>query len=182
MTTFESDPRYLRASLVSAGLAVAGLLSVVAYGSSVLPAAFCGFTAIGFLFLARQPAVRTSDQYLMFGSEQIPWQEILRVDSTRWSSPLVLRLTLRSGRSRKLIYAGSAQDSDLLLRRVRRLAANAFLDGVPHRQYWGLAAPIQARESVIDVARARLFSEQDEAEVERLFQELRSKGRLGRGR
>ncbi len=151
----------------------------MSYGGSPWAAAFCGLWCAVFLVLGLLPEVRTGADTLELGADHVPWQEILRVDSTRWTSPLVLKLTLRSGRMRRLLYSGSSEDCDLLRRRIRRLASNALIDGVPHRQYWGLSAPIQAGRAASRPAPGRLLPEQDEAEVERLFQELRSRGRLG---
>jgi len=64
-----------------------------------------------------------------------------------------------------------------LLRQLRRASRDALIDGVPYRQYWGevLTGP-DAQGNV--APRFRLLRPEDEAEVNRLYQRLKTVGHL----
>jgi hypothetical protein len=65
-----------------------------------------------------------------------------------------------------------------LLRHLRRFASDALIDGIPYRQYWGeLLAPGSERKQV-PTTRYRILRPEDEAEVERLYQRLKTVGNL----
>ena len=54
----------------------------------------------------------------------------------------------------------------------------AVIDGVPHSEFWGEAAPIQADAKRLSAPSYRLLRGDDEEEVERLYRQLKSVGRL----
>ena len=58
----------------------------------------------------------------------------------------------------------------------RRTARNALIDGIPYRQFWGEALPSQERR--LASPKYQLLRPEDEAEVERLFQRLKTVGHL----
>jgi len=119
----------------------------------------------------------------------IPWRDIRRVDQTGWNTPLVVILTLYDRQRIHLLYSGDLDSSSSLLRHLRRFSREALLDGVPYREFWGeLAAvarssePAKKSESLEKDASAPLrypvLRSEDEEEVERLFQRLKSVGHL----
>jgi hemerythrin superfamily protein len=69
---------------------------------------------------------------------------------------------------------------------LRRLSRDALIDGIPYRQYWGevLASGGEPQERMGPKMgqkmgpRYRILLPEDEAEVERLYQRLKSVGNL----
>ena len=56
-------------------------------------------------------------------------------------------------------------------------ARDALLDGIPYRQYWGeVLAPSERKQAALP--RYRILRPEDEAEVERLYQRLKTVGNL----
>lgn len=150
--------------------------------------------AMAFGALALRPAIEIHESHLAIGKTKIPWREIRRVDQVqpRWNAPLAVHLILETETPLLLIHAGDAETGRSLLRHLRRYAKRALLDGIPYRQYWGeesadtvapaskmVHAPTPAViEPVAQLERAPLLLPEDEAEVERLFQKLKTAGRL----
>lgn len=160
------------AVLCSAG--AAGAAWAAAHWNAAWIAAVVSFLASAFAMLAfsLRPAIEVHNAYLAVGRQVHFWDEIRRVDRTRWSSPLVVRLTLAGGRRAVVLYPGDAVSSMTLLREIFLRSRYALLDGVPHRQFWGgTSDPEPAR-------RGRLLLPEDEAEVERLFRRLKTAGHL----
>jgi hypothetical protein len=90
---------------------------------------------------------------------------------------MVLRVGLRGGRRFYLIYPGEPERSGRLLRQMRRLARGARLEGIPYRQYWGEVTTVADDEPPTPPS-YRVLRPEDEAEVERLYQRLKTAGRL----
>ena len=65
-----------------------------------------------------------------------------------------------------------------LLRHIRRSSREALIDGIPWVQFWGEAvvAPVEKKETT--APKYQLLRTEDEAEVERLFQVLKTVGHL----
>ena len=104
--------------------------------------------------------------------------DIRRLDRTGWVSPLIVRVTLFDDSRFTLIYPGDLDSCNSLLRHLRRLSRDALIDGIPYRQYWGEAlAPGMDRKQA-PAARYRILRPEDEAEVERLYQRLKTVGNL----
>lgn len=155
----------------AAGSAWAGLNWGFAWIAAVI-----SFLAAAFAMLALtlRPAIEVHSGYLSVGRHIIFWNEIRRVDRTRWTAPLLVRLTLSGSRGLFLLHPGSADSSIALLRDLFRNSTEALLDGVPHNEFWA-----HASSPASDPApRGRLLLPEDEAEVERLFQRLKTAGRL----
>lgn len=77
-----------------------------------------------------------------------------------------------------LIYAGDPDSSNSLLRHLRRYSREALIEGVPYRQFWGEAAPSNSERKHPVPKQYPLLLAEDEAEVERLFQRLKSVGHI----
>jgi hypothetical protein len=158
----------------------AGLSGWVGLGWALafVPAALFLITAAALLVMAFHPAIEIHEGYLSIGHRHIPWMDIRRLDRTGWISPLILRLTLYDDSRLMLIYPGDLDSCNSLLRHLRRFSSDALIDGIPYRQYWGeLLAPGTERKQV-PPPRYRVLRPEDEAEVERLYQRLKTVGNL----
>jgi hypothetical protein len=141
-------------------------------------AAFLFVVSAGLMFaLALRPSIELSEERIRIGTRSIPWCDIRRVDRTGWVSPLVLYLTLANSRRVVLIYPGGKDASNSLCRHIRRNASAALLDGKPYAEVWG-EPPSPALRKPLPAPRYRLLTEEDEAEVERLYQRLKTVGNL----
>ncbi|MGH9660627.1 MAG: hypothetical protein ACRD96_18905, partial [Bryobacteraceae bacterium] len=87
------------------------------------------------IVLASRPSIELHPHHLDIGGRVIHWMDIRRVDRTRWSSPLVVRLTLFDDSHVLLVYPGDIDSCHSLLRHVRRASRDALIDGIPYRQY-----------------------------------------------
>ncbi len=126
--------------------------------------------------LALRPVIEIHDSHLRIGRWEIAWDQIRRLDQTGWNVPLLVYLTLRDGRRVALIFPGDVDSSASLLRHLRRSAHEALLDGVPYRQFWG--EPPASAPARMAPLRYPLLRPEDEEEVERMFQRLKSVGHL----
>jgi hypothetical protein len=144
-----------------------------------VPSALFLMTA-GVLFaMAFRPAVEVHEGYLSIGRRIIPWMDIRRLDRTGWISPLIMRITLFDDSRILLVYPGDLDACNSLLRHLRRLSRDALIDGIPYRQYWGeVLAPGNEKKQVLQPPRYRILRPEDEAEVERLYQRLKTVGNL----
>jgi len=183
MTRYVSARYYLWFALAAAVLAgVIGWLGwnwmPIALGASGILALTSGLL----LAMYFRPAVEIHEGYFSVGKRIVPWMDvrrldILRLDRTGWISPLVVRITLFDDTRFTMIYPGEIEDCSGLLRNLRRLSRDALIDGIPYRQYWGEVLAAGGRNPVPG-PRYRILRPEDEAEVERLYQRLKSVGHL----
>lgn len=147
-----------------------------------IAAALFAIPAAGLLLLACCPAIEIHETHLRIGSRQIRWSQIRRLDQTRWSVPLVAFLTLDDQSRVVLIHPGDLDSAARLLRHLRRSAKEGLLDGVPYKQFWGEPASSNAPAADTRSAPIRypLLRPEDEEDVERMFQRLKSVGHLER--
>jgi hypothetical protein len=149
-----------------------------AFSPAWIAAALFAIPAVALFLLAFRRAIEIHETHLRIGRRQISWTEIRRVDQTGWNVPLLVYLTIAGDQRVLLIHSGDFDSSASLLRHLRRNSREALLDGVPYRQFWGeppSAAPVQ-----IAPPRYPLLRPEDEEEVERMFQRLKSVGHLER--
>jgi hypothetical protein len=164
------------ASVVCAGLCV--------WFSTALPLALLGaggfvITAVLMFAMALRPAIEIHEGYVSVGKRIIPWMDIRRLDRTGWISPLIVRITLFDDSRLLLIFPGDLDSCNSLLRHLRRLSRDALIDGIPYRQYWGeVLAPAAGERKQAPPPRYRILRPEDEAEVERLYQRLKTVGNL----
>jgi hypothetical protein len=104
--------------------------------------------------------------------------DIRRIDRTGWNAPLIVRITLFDDSRLRLIYPGDLDSCNSLLRNLRRLSRDALIDGIPYRQYWGEVLSSGAERKAQSPNRYRILRPEDEAEVERLYQRLKTVGNL----
>jgi hypothetical protein len=159
---------------ITAGFALLGSQLPAAYAASGLSA----LSAALLFFLAFRPAIEIHEGYISIGNRIIPWMDIRRLDRTGWTSPLIVRVTLFDDSRLVLVYSGDLDSCNSLLRHMRRLSRDALIDGIPYRQYWGeVLAPGNDRRQAT-LPRYRILRPEDEAEVERLYQRLKTVGNL----
>jgi hypothetical protein len=128
-------------------------------------------------YMAMRPAIEVSEAGLAAGKTVIDWLDVRRVDQTGWISPMVVDLTLVNRKKVRLIYPGETANSNRLLRVIQQRCSLALINGVPWRRIFGAPAP-EAEKPVLPSPRYRLLTEDDEAEVERLYHQLRTAGRF----
>jgi hypothetical protein len=161
-----------------AGLAVwtATRWSASTWSPAWIAAALFVLTSICLLAAALRPAIEIYETHLAIGRHIIPWGDVRRVDQTVWNAPLAVYLTLTDQRRELLIYPGDPDASAGLLRHLRRFSREALIDGIPYRQFWGESAAAEPKQ--LPPVRYPLLRPEDEDEVERMFQRLKSVGRI----
>ena len=128
--------------------------------------------------MALRPAIEIREAQVKIGRRAVPWMDIRRVDRTGWLSPLILRITLFDDSRLVIIYPGDLDSCNALLRQFRRLSRDALIDGIPYRQYWGEVLADSSERPPAMSPRYRILRPEDEAEVERLYQRLKTVGNL----
>ena len=149
-----------------------------AWVPAFVPAAIFVLLSAALLMLAFRPPVEVHEPYLRIGKRMIPWIDIRRLDRTRWLSPLAVRLTLYDDSKILLIYSGDLDACRNLLRTIRRMSRDALIDGIPYRQYWGELHASSGERRQISSPRYRVLRPEDELEIERLYQRLKTVGHL----
>ncbi len=178
MNRYRPARQHLPASLVAAGLALFSAWCGMRWHYAFIPAAVFVLLSILLYYLGTRPPIEVGESYLSIGSDTVRWSEVERVDSTIWTSPLVVELGLKGDRRMRLIYPGDVESAGRLLRQVRRLARNALIDGVAYREYWGEVLPLRPDSQSLTAPKFRLLRPEDEADVERLYTRLKSVGHL----
>ena len=179
---YRSSRRYYAMALFALAGAVASGFASLRWPTASLAASLPAWIATGLLalsgvcvmVLALRPAIEIHETYLRIGRLAIPWNAIRRLDQTGWNAPLAVYLTLAGGRRVLMVHPGGPDSSSGLLRHLRRYSREALLDGIPYSEFWG-EAPAAMKQAP---PRARLLSAEDEEEVERMFQRLKTAGRL----
>ena len=163
MSCYRPARHYLSAGVVSAGLAVFSAWCGTRWWAALIPAVLFVFSSLILSYLGTRPVIEVDDRELRIGSSVIAWEDVVRIDSTAWSSPLVLQISLRAC---------------VCVRGRRRSARRALIDGLSYSQYWGEVLPVQDRPKPPAPPRYRLLRPEDESEVEELYQRLKTVGRL----
>jgi Protein of unknown function (DUF3093) len=177
---FSPSRQYLTAGLISAALAFVSAIFATEWTIALVGAVLFFLSAMAVLMLAFRPVIEIQTQYLAIGRRAIPWTDIQRVDRTGWISPLAVFLTLANDERVLLVYPGDLDSANSLLRHIRRNAKDAYIDGIPWLQFWGeaLPAPVVERRQQLASPKYQLLRPEDEAEVERLLQVLKTVGHL----
>lgn len=163
--------------------ALAGSLICVLCGLraplAFIPGALCASTAAALFWLSARPSIRMGETQFNIGERAIAWREVREVNSSRFVSPLILKLKLTNSRQKWLIYPGEPERIAKLIVSLRKNSHLATFDGVPYRDYWNWANlnstnPDQpAAEPPV-----RMVSQDEEEEIERMYQKLKTVGRL----
>jgi len=171
---------YLRVGLVLACATIAITLLGRYSGAALAIAPLPGLMAVAVLYLSLRSPIEIHDSHLRVGRRVIAWESVSHVWSPTLHAPLVLPLTLNSESSYLLLYAGSRESGRKLLHQVRRHARFALIDGLPYRQYWDEDLESFRDRCLVTDQQWNVLSEEDEDEVEQLFQKLRTDGSLHR--
>jgi len=190
---YRPSRRYALFALLAIGGTLFSIWTASRWPATWTAAALFGATAVVLIALLCRRSIEIHESHLQLGRRVIFWNEIRRLDQTGWLAPLAVHLTLSSGRRMLLLYAGDVESSASLLRHLRRYSRHALLDGIPYRQAWGERGSADVgrlentrtdRPAAMEPRRRRqeshrpLLRPEEEEEIERMFQRLKSVGRL----
>jgi len=191
LARFTSSRVYVLLTLFAVGGALFSAWNALRWTPSWIAAALFAVSALALAAVTIRPVIEIYETHLAIGPRMIPWRDIRRVDQTGWNTPLVVVLTLQDRQRIHLFYSGDLDSSTSLLRHLRRFSREALLDGVPYLEFWGELAAVaraseQTRNSPAEPSekdasiplRYPVLRNEDEEEVERLFQRLKSVGHL----
>ncbi len=178
MTRYLPARHYLSFGIVAMALAVFSGRLGFQWTPAFVPALLFFLSSVLLVFMAFRPAIEIRESHLSIGSRAIPWMDVRRLDRTGWVSPLIVRITLFDDSRILLVYPGDLDSCNSLLRHLRRLSRDALIDGVPYRQYWGEVLVPAGDSKQLPPPRYRVLRPEDEAEVERLYQRLKTVGHL----
>jgi hypothetical protein len=176
MTRYLPARHYLSFGIAALALAVFSGWLGWEWGPAFIPCGLFLLSSLLLLFLAFRPPIEIHEGYLAIGKRIIPWMDVRRLDRTGWLSPLIMRMTLFDDSRLLLIYPGDLDSCNSLIRHLRRLSRDALIDGVPYRQYWGEVLAPGGDTRPFPQPRYRILRPEDEAEVERLYQRLKTVG------
>jgi hypothetical protein len=180
MTRYTPAQRYMWFGITAGALTAVFTWVAVNYHWPLVfvPSGLAALTTILVFLLAFSPTVETHEGYLAIGKRIIPWMDIRRLDRTGWNPPLIVRITLFDDSRLVLVYPGEPDACNSLLRHLRRYSRDALIDGTPYRQYWGETAAAGGERKQPPPPHYRILRPEDEAEVERLYQRLKTVGNL----
>jgi len=178
MTRYLPARHYLSFGIVAVALGVFSGWLGMGWTPAFIPAALFLLSSVLLFLMAFRPAIEIHEEYLAVGKRIIAWMDIRRLDRTGWISPLIVRITLFDDSRVTLVYPGDLDSCNSLLRHLRRLSRDALIDGIPYRQYWGEVLVNSAERKQLSPPRYRILRPEDEAEVERLYQRLKTVGNL----
>ena len=160
---------------------------------ALIPAAAAALAALLLLWLSARPAIHVGETQFNIGDRAIAWREVKEINRVRILSPLILRLKLTNSRKRVLIYPGEMSRVEQLVHLLRKHSHLATFDGVAYRDYWtwssmaGLHGPkptgaLPPGQKLLPKPLmeqpVRMLSAEEEDEIERMYQKLKTVGRL----
>lgn len=178
MSRFAPSRLYLTAAAVSLGLTSFSAWFTLRWWPAGIATALFVCTSALILWLATRPAIEIRDKCLAIGRREIQWEAIRRVDQTGWVAPLVLYLTLDGGQRLQVLYPGDAESSNDLLSFIQRKACRALINGIPWTRIFGEPEEDRQVRMAEPSPKLKVLTDEDEAEVERLYQQLRTAGRF----
>src|SRR5438270_6384684 len=143
-----------------------------------IPGFLCAITAATLFWLAARPPVRIGEAQFNIGERAIAWREVVEINSSRFVSPLLLRIKLTNSRRKTLIFPGEPERIARLMFQLRKNSSMASFDGVAHRDYWTWTNLAGTQGNAAADQPVRMLSTDDEDEIERMFQQLKTEGRL----
>lgn len=181
LARFTPSRVYLSLTLFAVGGALFSGWIALQWTPSWIAAALFAISALALAAVTLRPAIEIHEAHLAIGKHLIPWRDIRRVDQTRWNAPLAVMLTLHDRQRILILYAADLDSCSSLLRHLRRFSHQALLDGIPYRKFWGELAAVNREDRDANAAaplRYPVLRAEDEEEVERMFQRLKSVGHL----
>jgi hypothetical protein len=186
--TFVPSRQYARFGWAALAGSVVCVLCGFGAPLAFVPALLCLTTAAAIFWLAARPPIRLGDTQFNVGERSVAWREVRQINRSRFNnagfiSPLILHLKLTNSRYKILVYPGDADRVERLLKMLRKNSHLATFDGVPYRDYWMWNDPTGEEDQRPALPPAstppvHLFSREDEEEIERLYQKLKTVGRL----
>ena len=179
VAVYHSSRLYARAGwIATAGLAVCllcGLRAPLAF----IPGGFCALTAVVLFWIGARPVIRLGENQFNIGERAIAWREVREINSSRFMSPLVLRLKLTNGRRKWLIYPGEPERVAHLVAQLRKNSYLATFDGVAYRDFWTWASlAALPGDAPVSEQPVRMIAQDEEDEIERMYQKLKTVGHL----
>jgi hypothetical protein len=178
MTRYLPARHYVTFGIVALALATFSGWLGHEWPPALIPAALFLISSGVLFYMALRPPIEIHEGYLAIGKRIVPWMDIRRLDRTGWISPLIVRMTLFDDSRLLLIFPGDLDSCNRLLRHLRRQSRDALIDGMPYRQYWGEVLSAANDHRQVPPPRYRILRPEDEAEVERLYQRLKTVGNL----
>jgi hypothetical protein len=186
LARFTPSRTYVSLTLFAVCGAIFSGWTALRWTPSWIAAALFAISAVILAAVTIRPVIEIYEAHLAIGRMRIPWRDVRRIDQTGWLTPLAVRLSLRDRQTILLLYPGDLDSSNSLLRHLRRFSREALLDGVPYREFWGelsiaeppAEAPAGKHIEAAPPGRYPMLRTEDEEEVERLFQRLKSVGHL----
>ncbi len=144
-----------------------------------IPGFLCAITSAVLFWVAARPPVRIGESQFNIGERAIAWREVREINSTRFVSPLILRIRLTNSRRKTLMYPGDPERIARLMFQLRKNSHLATFDGVAYRDYWTWTslAGVGRDNPTLDQP-VRMLSPDEEDEIERMYQKLKTVGRL----
>jgi hypothetical protein len=163
--------------------ALAGSLVCVLCGFraplAFIPGLFCALTAAALFWLAARPPIRIGQTQFNIGERAIAWREVREINRSRFLSPLIVKIKLTNSRKKILVFPGEPERIERLMFELRKHSEMATFDGVAYRDYWIWLSLSGAKgdTSTLDQP-VRMLSADEEDEIERMYQKLKTVGRL----
>jgi|SRR5579875_3360172 len=144
-----------------------------------IPGFLCAVTAAALFWFSARPAIRIGETQFNIGERAIAWREVREINSSRFVSPLILKLKLTNSRSKMLVFPGEPEQIARLMFQLRKNSHLASFDGVAHRDYWTWTSltGLSGDNPVMDQP-VRMLSPDEEDEIERMYQKLKTVGRI----
>lgn len=177
IATYRISRHYLWAGIVALVFAVfSGIVALRWPYAWIAAGLLLGSAALVLYFALRIP-IEIYETHLRLPRCNLAWGQIRRLDRSS-SLPLIVHITLADKSRYLLVYPGDPDSSNSLLRHLRRFSREALIDGVPYRQFWG-EAPSKAKDRKQSAPpRYPLLLPEDEADIERMFQRLKTVGHI----
>lgn len=160
----------------------------------LIPIAVLAPVSLVLLWLGTRPPIQIQETQIGIGERVVVWREIEAINRVKISLPLILRFKLTNARRLLLIYPGKMEKIDYLVEVIRKCSHLATFDGVAYKDQWNWSATLGTGETkasvvpdpVVEAPKStaagpppiRMLSEEEENEIERMFQKLKTVGSL----
>jgi hypothetical protein len=176
---FAPSRLYARAGWFGLAGAVVCVICGLRAPFAFIPGFLCCVTSACLFLLASRPHVVVGETQFLVGNRAVAWREVREVNTTKLVSPLLLQIKLTNNRKRWLVFPGEPERITKLLYQIRRNSTLATFDGVSHKDYWTWSSMGMLRGTHPSADQpVRMISQDDEEEIERLYRQLKSVGRL----
>src|ERR1700756_3577600 len=85
-----------------------------------IPGVLCAATSAFLFWLAARPTIRVGETQFNIGERAIAWREVVEINSSRFVSPLLLRIKLTNSRHKTLIFPGEPEKIARLMFQLRK--------------------------------------------------------------